>query len=64
MTNLPRQTGGVARTMSVIVSDQTHRFKMQVTPKWTTDKGCGKTMGAEIVSSPPGWAEFTLSFEK
>lgn len=64
MTNLPRKAGGEARRMSVIVSGPKHRFKMQVTPKWTTDKGCGKTIGAEILSPPPGWAEFIIGFDQ
>jgi hypothetical protein len=63
MTNLPRMAGGATRMMWVIVAGPKHRFKMQVRPKWTIDKGCGKTIGAEIVSPPPGWAEFIIGFE-
>lgn len=43
--------------------DASDGFKMQVTPKWTTDKGCRKTIGAEILSPPPGWVEFVIGFE-
>jgi hypothetical protein len=49
--------------MWVIVSGPKHKFKMQVTPKWTIDKGCGKTIGAEILSPPPDWVEFVIGFE-
>jgi hypothetical protein len=36
---------------------------MHVIPKWTSDKGSGKTLGAEIMSPPLGWAEFIMSLE-
>ncbi len=63
MTDLPRKMKGETRKIKVIVTGRGERFKMQVIPKWISDKGCGKTLGAEIMSPPLGWAEFIMSLE-
>lgn len=63
MTDFPRKMKCEARLIKVVITNGSERFKMQVTPKWTSDKGCGKTLGAEILSPPLGWAEFIMSHE-
>ena len=63
MTDFPRKLKCEARLINVIITGGGERFKMQVIPKWTRDKGYGKTLGAEILSPPLGWAEFIMSLE-
>jgi hypothetical protein len=63
MTDLPRKMKGESRKLKVIVTGRGESFKMHVIPKWTSDKGSGKTLGAEIMSPPLGWAEFIMSLE-
>lgn len=63
MTDLPRKMKSGKLRIKIIVTGQGKSFKMQVMPKWASDKGCGKTLGAEILSPPLGWAEFIISLE-
>ena len=63
MTDLPRTMKGEKRRIKVIVSGRGEIFKMHVMPKWTSDRGCSKILGAEILSPPLGWAKFIMSLE-
>lgn len=63
MIDLPRNVKCETRKIKVVVAGQGKQFKLQVMPRWTREKGCGKTLGAEILSPPLGWAEFIMSHE-
>jgi len=63
MTDLPRNMQGETRKIKVTINGRGISFRMQVMPKWSSNKGCGKTLGAEILSPPIGWAEFIMNLE-
>lgn len=63
MVNLPRKMNSNARQIKVVIIGRDQKFKMQVNPRWTKVKGCGKTLGTEIQDPPLGWAEFTMNLE-
>jgi hypothetical protein len=63
MPNLPRKMNSNARRIKVVINGRGKKFKMQVNPRWTKVKGCGRTLGAEIQDPPLGWAEFIMSLE-
>ena len=63
MVNLPRDMNYNVRQIKVFITGRGQKFKMQVNPRWTKAKGCGKTLGAEIQDSPLGWAEFIINLE-
>ncbi len=63
MVNLPRDMNCNVRQIKVFITGQGQKFKMQVYPRWTKVKGCGKTLGAEIQAPPLGWAEFIIDLE-
>lgn len=63
MVNLPRKMNCNVRQIQVVIIGRGRKFKMQVNPRWTKVKGCGKTLGAEIQDPPLGWAEFIMNLE-
>ena len=62
VTNLQRRKGQPWK-MTFIVSGRGKNFKMTVKPRWTIAQGASKSVGAEILELPSGWAEFVMSFE-
>jgi len=63
MVNLPRDMNCNVRQIRVFITGRDQKFKLQVNPRWTKVKGCGKTLGAEIQDPPLGWTEFVLNLE-
>ena len=63
MTDLPKNLDSDVRKMTVIVSGRGKRFKMMVTPKWSTRDNLTKSVGAEILNVTWDWTEFAIDFE-
>lgn len=63
MTDLSQQLDGDVENMTIVVSGKGGCFKMNVRPRWYTHGGARKTIGVEVVTMPPGWAEFVVDAE-
>lgn len=63
VTGLPKRLNDKAKKMTVVISGQGENFKMSVRPRWSTNDGAGKSIGAEILTAPWGWTEFIMKFE-
>jgi len=64
MTDLPKKMNRDVKKMTVIVSGQGKRFKMNVMPKWLSNKdNFSNSVGAEILDAPRNWTEFAMKFE-
>jgi PilZ domain len=63
MTELPKRLNGGAKKMTVVISGKGANFKMNIRPRWYTQGGGTKSVGAEIINAPWGWTEFAMKFE-
>jgi hypothetical protein len=63
MTDLPKRLNGSVIKMTIVVSAQGRRFKMNVSPRWYSDEGSTKSVGAEVFNPPPNWIEFVTNVE-
>jgi hypothetical protein len=63
LTDLPKKLNGRVNKMIVVVSAKSQHFKMSIKPRWYTDGGVTKSVGAEILNAPWGWTEFVMDFE-
>jgi hypothetical protein len=60
MTELPQRINENAKRMIIVVSGKTGHFKMIVRPKWHTQVGARKSVGAEITNPPLDWTDFVM----
>jgi hypothetical protein len=63
LTDLPKKLNGSVSKMIVVVSAKEQHFKMSIKPRWYTDGGVTKSVGALILNAPLGWTEFVMGFE-
>lgn len=49
--------------MTVIVSGEGKKFKMNIRPRWSISDNHSKTVGAQILDAPWSWTEFVMDFE-
>ena len=63
LTELQKTLNGNVKNMTILVSSRGKHYKMMIQPKWYTDGGGTKSLGAEILNVPPGWEEFVTGFE-
>jgi hypothetical protein len=63
MIDLPKRINGDAKRMTVVISGKSANYKMKVRPRWQTQDGFTKLVGAEIMDTPWGWTEFVMELE-
>jgi hypothetical protein len=63
ITDLPKRLNGNVRKMTIVVSDEKNHFKMAISPRWYSEEGWRKSIGAEIINIPWEWTNFVMSFE-
>jgi hypothetical protein len=63
LTNLPKRLNLSVKKMTIVVSVKGQHFKMNARPRWYTDDGATKSVGAEILKTPWGWTEFVIGLE-
>lgn len=63
MGDLPPRLNAAAEKMTIVVSGKGGSFKMNVSPRWYCQGNAGKSVGAEILHSPPDWLKFVMNFE-
>ena len=49
--------------LTVVFSANGKNFKMNVRPKWFSEKHQSKSIGVEILNVPRGWTEFVMTKE-
>ena len=63
INNLPQRLNLEGNQLSVILSEDTKLFRMNVTPKWHREKDGRISMGVEIMNFPLRWKEFIQKYE-
>lgn len=63
LTGLSLKLDGGAKKMTVIVSGEGRKFKMNIRPRWSISDNNSKTVGAQILDAPWSWTEFVMDFE-
>jgi hypothetical protein len=63
LTDIPNKLDDQARKLSIVVSGNGKNFKMQATPRWTSEQGANKKIGVELVDIPFDWTQFVNELE-
>ena len=63
LTEFPLKLDGRVEKMTVIVSGEGRKFKMNIRPRWSISDNNNKTVGAQILDAPWSWTEFVMDLE-
>jgi hypothetical protein len=63
MIDLSKKIDCNAKVMTIVVSGRPGHFKMNVRPRWYSDEGATKSVGAEIHNPSPDWMTYVKGFE-
>jgi hypothetical protein len=63
LTGFPLTLEGRVQKMTVIVSGEGMKFKMNIRPRWSISDNNNRTVGAQILDAPWSWTEFVMDLE-
>ena len=63
LSDIPRKLQAKDDKITIIISDQEHRFKLQVQGRWEKKEGFDTMMGTEIINAPWGWIDYLSTME-